>query len=711
MRKLLAMVFGGLVPLAACSSPSAPALLVVHYEAGTDAHADAAIDAGNLDAGGDANPDLGGPCVDDAQCDDGIACTYNSCDEAVGRCLNVPDDSQCQDGVYCDGMEVCALGVGCEPGVPVSCDNGNGCDIATCDEKTQSCVYVLRDADQDGDPDARCDPHHDCNDLDPDVSSLHAEVCGNGIDDNCNGLIDEHPCVVPAGGTCLTPIAITGAGTLDVSTIGDNRTFVTSCSVAMPGASQNVVVAVTVPPGPNVNLDVWVSGPVPVAVAIDTTCGVAASEIACGSGTSATSVRATGYDVPPGIYYAVVTTQSPASSVEVRIDLLAPTPAPTNVDCATATPVTPGTAVTVSISDPLPTDLPSACPSPTGERTYTFTLAQPQDVRVYASTVQGSATPIVGLRDAGCAASTDELSCAANAIDALYEQDLPAGTYVVTVGASSPADVSLDVELSAPTMPATDQTCAAPPAATPNVPMNVDLSNHESAIKDGCFPGGPDEAYDLPLATASDVLLLYQLPQSETGGLSLDAPSCTPATQLACETGGTPLRASRRNVRAGDWRVVLGDQLGLQGSLDVLVRPTVAPTILPSGAAPTCATAVDASAGGFFTGDTSTAPVGYSSGCDTPAQGGEHVQVLSLNLTQNQRVILDMEGSAYQTLLDVRQGPSCPGDPVNDGCYVSFSAQRSFLDLELTPGTYWVLVMGYNGAAGAWDLDVRILPP
>jgi hypothetical protein len=87
------------------------------------------------------------------------------------------------------------------------------------------------------------------------------------------------------------------------------------------------------------------------------------------------------------------------------------------------------------------------------------------------------------------------------------------------------------------------------------------------------------------------------------------------------------------------------------------------------------------------------------------------VQVLSLNLTAPQRVILDMEGSAYQTLLDVRQGPSCPGDPVNNGCYVAFTAQRSFLDLELTAGQYWVLVSGYNGADGAWDLDVRVLPP
>ena len=99
------------------------------------------------------------------------------------------------------------------------------------------------------------------------------------------------------------------------------------------------------------------------------------------------------------------------------------------------------------------------------------------------------------------------------------------------------------------------------------------------------------------------------------------------------------------------------------------------------------------------------------SGCDAPNQAGERAQVLALNLTKQQRVVLDMEGSSYETLLELRQGPSCPGDPVNNGCYVGFGAQRSFLDIELTAGSYWIYAAGYNGADGAWDLDVRVLPP
>ena len=159
--------------------------------------------------------------------------------------------------------------------------------------------------------------------------------------------------------------------------------------------------------------------------------------------------------------------------------------------------------------------------------------------------------------------------------------------------------------------------------------------------------------------------------------------------------------------------MVVADQLGLQGTVQALVRPTVPPTIIPPGGADTCAQAVDASSGGFFTGDTSTANADYGEGCDAPNQppAGSPDQVLALNLAQPARVVLDMEGSSYTTLLEILQGPTCPGTPVPDACYVGFAAQKSFLDLELAAGAYWIVVDGYAGAKGAWDLDVRVLPP
>lgn len=478
-----------------------------------------------------------------------------------------------------------------------------------------------------------------------------------------------------------------------------------------PSAGQNVVAAITVPPGQNVDLDVWASTTgTPVAVAIDGACGDPTTELACGSGPTATDVRARARNVSPGTYFAVVTTQS-ATAVELAVDLLPPTSSPTDVDCASATPVQPGTATTVSIVNP-PTVLPTACPATTGALTYSFTLTQTQDVQIYASTLQGSGTPIIGLRDPNCIDATDELECGLAGAAPLYERSLPAGTYIVTVAATAPLDATFQVQLSPPTAVPPDQTCVSPPTVSPNQTLTFDLSDHENAIKDGCAKSGPDAAYNLTLNSASDVLLVDRFPETEGGWVSLDAPTCDQATTLGCASGNTPLRLDKRNVAAGDYRVVIADQLGFQGTLQALVRPTAAPTIIPPGGADTCAQSVDASSGGFFTGDTSTANADYDEGCDAPGEppGGAPDQVLALNLAQAQRVVLDADGSGYTSLLSVMQGPSCPGTPVPNACYVGFG-EGSFLDLELPAGQYSIIVDGYAGAKGAWDLDVRVLPP
>ncbi len=699
----------------ACDSPNAPPdRLIVRFDAGTDANDDAAADAPATVNSFDAGAPLGAPCVDDGQCDDHIACTYDSCVQPVGRCVHVPDDSLCDNGVFCDGKEVCAVGQGCQPGPVVSCSDNNACDISKCVEATKSCVHALRDIDQDGDPDSHCKGGRDCDDLNPDVSSLHAEVCANGIDDNCNGVVDETPCVAPQGNTCANAVSAPAAGTYALSSVGCDETFATSCSVTDPTSAQNVVAAITVPPGPSVDIEVWAAtSGVEVAVAIQGTCGQPSSELGCGSGAGATRVRARARNVPPGTYYAVTTTQS-ETAIELTVELLPPSLPATNVDCASAAPLLPGAPIAVSTVDP-PLRLASDCTVTTavttGELTYTFQLTQPQDVRVTAATVQGSGIPVIGLRKPGCSGATDELGCRSGDSVPIYERALPPGTYVVTLAATSPIDASLLVSLFPPTPIPADQLCSSAPPLAANATVPFDLGSHEDAVKDGCFAGGPDAAYDLTLTAASDVLLIERLAESDRGGVSLDQPACT--APVACTMGSTPLRLGKRNLGAGDYRAVVADELGLQGTLDALVRQTIAPTIVRPGGADTCASAVDASQGGFFTGNTSTATADYSNPCDSPTNlpGGAPDQVLALDLKAPQRVVFDMEGSSYTTILDVRQGPSCPGAPVANGCYVGFEAQKSFLDLELAAGSYWVIVDGYDQDRGPWNLDVRVLQP
>ncbi|HTQ05047.1 MAG TPA: putative metal-binding motif-containing protein, partial [Polyangiaceae bacterium] len=201
----------------------------------------------------------GEPCSDDSQCDDSIDCTHDSCDLTRGRCVHDPDDTLCDDGIYCDGVETCSATLGCQAGPVVTCTDMYTCTIDTCVEATHSCTHVPRDADGDGDPPIQCNGT-DCNDFDPLVSGKASEICGNGIDDNCNGVVDENDCVMPDNDTCGTALEIGAPGTYDVSTVGASKDYAISCEPAASAAAmRDVVLAVTVPAGGSSDVDIVAS--------------------------------------------------------------------------------------------------------------------------------------------------------------------------------------------------------------------------------------------------------------------------------------------------------------------------------------------------------------------------------------------------------------------------------------------------------------------
>jgi hypothetical protein len=79
-------------------------------------------------------------------CDDGVACTVDSCDEANDECNHVANDALCDNGLYCDGAETCDEVNGCEAGMAVLCDDGVDCTIDTCDEGADACAFTPDDA-------------------------------------------------------------------------------------------------------------------------------------------------------------------------------------------------------------------------------------------------------------------------------------------------------------------------------------------------------------------------------------------------------------------------------------------------------------------------------------------------------------------------------------------------------------------------------------
>ena len=116
-------------------------------------------------------------------------------DGEVATCETAND---CSDGLFCTGEETCQAGV-CVPGVVVDCDDGIECTIDGCNEIANRCESLAPDLDEDGSGDMRCvdalgEPlGRDCDDSDPRRFGGNLEVCdldddlqGAGLDEDCD---------------------------------------------------------------------------------------------------------------------------------------------------------------------------------------------------------------------------------------------------------------------------------------------------------------------------------------------------------------------------------------------------------------------------------------------------------------------------------------------------------------------------------------------
>jgi hypothetical protein len=131
----------------------------------------------------------GSVCIVDASTTRDSAAPVDAGAEAGPACS---DDGDCNDGNFCDGVGACISGHCANYTNP--CDDRDPCTTDTCDPNARTCGHTATgpiDQDHDGHYATSCGTGgDDCDDTNADVYPGHAELC-DGLDNNCNGVVDE----------------------------------------------------------------------------------------------------------------------------------------------------------------------------------------------------------------------------------------------------------------------------------------------------------------------------------------------------------------------------------------------------------------------------------------------------------------------------------------------------------------------------------------
>ncbi|MCC7537443.1 MAG: putative metal-binding motif-containing protein [Deltaproteobacteria bacterium] len=646
-------------------------------------------------------PDGATLCTRDRDCDDGIECTDDRCDTDRGYCLNEVDAEVCQDDSFCNGREICVPGRGCDRGPPESCNDDDVCTLDACDEENDTCLHRERDLDGDGDPDEHCMGGEDCDDLDPRISSTASELCDDGVDNNCNGDVDDEEAGGCASGphdTCADPLDAGRGGFFVVSTVGTAVDYMATCGF---GVMHDVVLELEVAEPSDVV--VRVSSDVPTNLALQSECGSRTSELDC-LATFDGEIRSRALD--PGTYFVLVQTTDP-TEVGVEIVVSEPTPPPPNLTCDGAIDVSDGGVFRGSFVD-VESSTDHACGSFGGaDLYYRFTLTETQDVSIRASTGTGDAVTLAVRRT--CSDASSLVRCANASPSSMLLHQLPAGDYFLVVEGPTfrETDFTLTIEILPPTPAPMGDLCTNPIPLTIGETVMGTLLGFEDDVATSCGYHYRDVVYTFDLEERSDVRIEVG---SSTGGYFFveTTQTCGMRPEIRCVSGG-PSRTVLRALEPGTYFVVVESFTARAFDLTLTAGPPVMVTEVEGN--DTCETAFDVPpTGGAFSGNTSTLANDYTWACG--ASGASNDAVFRLDLASSRRVVLTTEGSTYDTVLGIRREPCAgPGGEVvcrDDGGFM----MADTLDQTLDPGTWFVVVDGFGSAmSGAYLLDVMLMDP
>lgn len=94
-------------------------------------------------------------------CNDGVSCTTDACNEATDACAAPPNDALCSDSSVCNGAETCGPS-GCLAGTPLNCNDGNACTTDSCNAATGCATTPVTCNDNNVCTTDSCDPATGC---------------------------------------------------------------------------------------------------------------------------------------------------------------------------------------------------------------------------------------------------------------------------------------------------------------------------------------------------------------------------------------------------------------------------------------------------------------------------------------------------------------------------------------------------------------------
>jgi hypothetical protein len=645
-------------------------------------------------------------CASDEQCDDGVECTRDLC-SSDGYCANMAESNRCADGVFCNGNEICDPLAGCIPGIAFTCDDGNVCTMDSCQEEAKSCLHLPRDFDGDGEVDWHCAGGTDCDDCDPTRGARVNEVCGDGIDNDCDEEVDEPDCGRADYDLCEDAYRISGGGEHLLSLRGASADYALGCATT---GMREVAVRLSLEEESDLTLTARgrsADGEAEsTALSLRRDCQDILSEIECASGVD---VQARLRTVEAGEYFVLVAATA-ADQVTLLVELDEPSQAPGNPTCDSPLDVSDGGRFLgdfVDVSD----DYAAACGfGDSADLTYRFTLQEKRDVLLSATATEDAQRMNVDVRET-CEDPDSSLRCLAGfpAQGRLYS--LAAGTYYLVVEGPSYREIDFDLDISFhdPGPPPPGDSCAEPAALPPDTPLYGDLADKQDLAETGCGHFYRDTIYGFDVEEPIDLLLRADGGESVMV-LAVQESCGDPDSELLCTSGRLALKRLR-NLDPGRYYVVV--ESAANTSFVIMAEPL--PVTVPQEVEGNerCATAaVIGEQGGLFAGDTSTMDNDYSAGgCGSLAQSKD--AAFKLVLGESRRVIVELEADFDAVLYrftEVEGESATCVSREEDACDDDGGpGTDSLLDEQLEAGVHYFIVDGFGKTNdGSYTLAVTV---